>query len=379
MSNDNNVQTPRLPVPAAQAPQQKANVPAVQPPAQPVKVREIAPATPMGFGSTEGFVLMQRVAKCFSQSELVPKQYQGPAGMPNCVIAINIAQRLGADPLMVMQNLYIVHGRPGWSSTFIIGAINSCGRFNPLRFDIRKAGKVRVGQQEIDNLECVAWTTEKQFGLPAAVAKIAQEKKISLLEAARELRCPILESPPSSIDMAVREGWYTKNGSKWVTMPQNMLRYRAATFFGRIYAPDILMGLRTSDEVADVFGGGAGIPADHELPTPGDDFSGEETAPATLPAGWEEVPQNGGTAVTTEPATPAGELFGEAPPPVPIAAIMDAYKTKLAAVLSREALQPIKEELVNDSRVAEEDRMYLYDLIDERGKIIDAAPKPKKK
>jgi len=52
--------------------------------------------------------------------------------------------------------------------------------------------------------------------------------------------------------MAAAEGWATKAGSKWKTMPELMLRYRAAAFFGRLYAPDILMGMQTAEEAVDV-------------------------------------------------------------------------------------------------------------------------------
>ena len=36
-------------------------------------------------------------------------------------------------------------------------------------------------------------------------------------------------------------------------MPELMFQYRAASFFGRLYAPDILKGMQTVDEVKDVF------------------------------------------------------------------------------------------------------------------------------
>ena len=53
-----------------------------------------------------------------------------------------------------------------------------------------------------------------------------------------------------SIAMAKAEGW-TRN-SKWRTMPEQMLKYRAATFFGRQYIPDLLLGVQTSEEVVDI-------------------------------------------------------------------------------------------------------------------------------
>lgn len=211
----------------------------------------------VGFFSSASFDLMQRVAKAFASSTIVPTQYrseivkgsgrnaqiiQNPNAIPNCIIAIGIAQRMRADILMVMQNLYIVEGRPSWSSVWIISAINLCGRFSPLKFEMRHLGEKDVSYEEtswengekqrrvkkttIDDYECVAWATEKATG-------------------------DRLESIKVSIGMAVKEGWYQKTGSKWQTMPELMLRYRSASFFGKVYAPELLMGLSSAEEVAD--------------------------------------------------------------------------------------------------------------------------------
>lgn len=164
----------------------------------------------------QAFEHIQRVAKMFASSSLIPDTFKGQVA--NCVIALEMAHRMGANPMAVMQNLYIVHGRPGWSSQFIIACLNQCGKFSPLRFRIAGDG---------DNKECVAWAKELETG-------------------------ETLEGPPVSIAMAKKEGWATKNGSKWQTMPELMLRYRAATFFGRLYAPDLLMGMKTVEEVHDI-------------------------------------------------------------------------------------------------------------------------------
>jgi hypothetical protein len=208
------------------------------------------PAVAPGFGSLQSFELMQRAAKLLSSSTLVPAAYrawdekkgENPNALANCVVALNMAQRMGADPLMVMQNLYIVEGRPSWSSQWIIAAINGCGRFSPLRFELKNLGEKEVEYEVtrwvnrervttkhkaiIQNLECVAWAIEKDTG----------ER---------------LTSPAVSIEMAVKEGWYGKSGSKWQTMPEVMLRYRTASFFGKLYAPELLMGLQTVEEIQD--------------------------------------------------------------------------------------------------------------------------------
>jgi hypothetical protein len=52
--------------------------------------------------------------------------------------------------------------------------------------------------------------------------------------------------------MAKKEGWATKSGSKWLTMADVMIRYRAAAFWGRLFAGDLLVGLQTQEEVIDV-------------------------------------------------------------------------------------------------------------------------------
>lgn len=180
-----------------------------------------------GFGSSLAFEFMQRQAQMLASSALVPKEFsivgvntpnEKATKIANVVIALEMANRIGASPLMIMQNLYIVHGKPSWSSTFIIAAINGCGRFNAMKFEMSGEG---------DNRTCVAKATEKATG-------------------------ETLDSPPISIKIAKEEGWFSKSGSKWKTMPELMLRYRAATLFGRLYAPEILMGMKAVEEIEDI-------------------------------------------------------------------------------------------------------------------------------
>lgn len=173
-----------------------------------------------GFSSLAGFELLNRMAKLFSGSSLVPDTYKGEKNMGNCIIALNMAQRMNADPLMVMQNLYVVYGQPAWSSKFLIALFNMCGRYSSIHYD-------STGEEGTDSWGCVAWAIEKSTG----------EK---------------LTGPEVTIAIAKKEGWYEKNISKWKTMPGQMLRYRAASWFIRTTAPELSMGLQTTDEVIDV-------------------------------------------------------------------------------------------------------------------------------
>ena len=167
------------------------------------------------YSSSDTFQLAFQMAKGLSQSTLVPQQFQNnPA---NCLIAIEQANRLNISPLVCMQNLYVVSGKPSFSSSFIIGLINSSGKYDmELQFDEEeKDGKPYA---------CTCWT---------------------------ELNGRKVTGIRITMDMAEKEGWSKKNGSKWITIPQVMLRYRAASFFARMNCPELSIGLYSKEELDD--------------------------------------------------------------------------------------------------------------------------------
>lgn len=191
------------------------------------------PVVAASFTDSAGWALIQRVANALAQSTLVPQQFQ--ANIPNCIIALEMAQRIGASPLMVCQNLYVVHGRPGWSAKFLIASFNQCGRFSAIRYEW-------VGTRGKDDWGCRAWATEKATG----------EKIVG---------------PLITIDLAKKEGWYEKSGSKWKTIPELMLQYRAAAWMVNTHAPEISMGLNTAEEIGDVFDAQAGASGEFTVTT----------------------------------------------------------------------------------------------------------------
>lgn len=167
------------------------------------------------FADKQAFEHIQRVAKVFSASDITPARYKGNEA--NCIIALEIAGRIGASPLMVMQNLDIIQGKPGWSSQFLIASLNASGKFSPLRYeeDEEEGGRTR------------AW----------AIDKNSNEKLFGIWV---------------SMKMAEEEGWSKRSGSKWKTMAQLMRRYRAASFFVKQFAPEISMGIQSIEEVVDI-------------------------------------------------------------------------------------------------------------------------------
>jgi len=165
------------------------------------------------YKNEQTFALGQRQAKSLCQSDLVPQSYQGQKGLANCLIAIEMANRMNISPLVVMQNMNVIHGKPSWSAQFVIATIMGCGRFEDFDYEEKgtKAVRARAIRRKDGKEVFGAWVT---------------------------------------MEMAQKEGW-TRN-SKWSTMPQLMLRYRAATFFGRQYVADLLLGIQTEDEIVDI-------------------------------------------------------------------------------------------------------------------------------
>jgi hypothetical protein len=172
------------------------------------------------FENAASFATGQRIARALAESTLVPAEYR--QNIPNILIAIELANRIGASVFMVMQSLDIVHGRPSWRASFLIATVNACGRFTPMRFRWS-------GTEGSETWGCRAVAKDRATG---------EECLGSLITMA----------------LAKAEGWSSKNGSKWKTMPEQMLMYRAAAFWTRVYAPELSLGMQTAEEIRDVDG-----------------------------------------------------------------------------------------------------------------------------
>lgn len=160
---------------------------------------------------------MVSLSKTLADATIIPTTFQkNPA---NVLIALNMAQRMNADPLMIMQNMYIVNGNPSFSSKFLIACFNTCGRFTSIKYEF-------FGKPGTDEYGCRAYANEK----------LTNER---------------VQSIDVTIGMAKGEGWVDKKLSKWKTMPQLMLQYRSAAFLIRTVAPEISMGLQTTEELQD--------------------------------------------------------------------------------------------------------------------------------
>lgn len=187
------------------------------------------------------FVLAQRQAQAIaSAGELIPKQYQNNIGAT--MIALNMANRMGCDALQIMQSLQVIHGKPSFSSKFLIAQINS--------------SNVIDGFLEFEFVDDVEKTVSYSFNRWDNGNKKRFEGQETIVD--RKCRAfgyrndRLIVGPWVSLSMAITEGWYHKDGSKWQTMPELMLQYRAASFWAGVNAPQLSMGLQTVEELQDI-------------------------------------------------------------------------------------------------------------------------------
>lgn len=156
------------------------------------------------------------MAQVLAKSTMVPQSYQG--NVSNCVIALEQAARMNCSPLMVMQQLYVVKGKPSWSGQACSMIVNGCGLFEKVKLNY-------VGEKDKDS-----------YG--AYVSAIRKEDGEEVIGATVDMA------------MAKAEGW-TSN-PKWKSMKEQMLGYRAYAFFARLHCPNALSGFHVEGEVDDI-------------------------------------------------------------------------------------------------------------------------------
>ena len=161
------------------------------------------------------FNQLLRAAQMLSQTSIIPQSYQNKP--QDCFVAIEMANRMGVSPMVVMQNMYVVKGKPSWAGQACTMLINSCGKFKDVKH-------IYTGEKGKPNRGCYVTAT-----------RISDGSQVDGVEV--------------TMQMAQSEGW-TSN-SKWRNMPELMLAYRASAFFARVYCPEAMMGVQTAEEVYD--------------------------------------------------------------------------------------------------------------------------------
>ena len=166
------------------------------------------------------FELEQRKAKAFVATDFFPthlRKGNETANIGTAIIVLDLAQRMNIGALEVAQSIYIIHGKPSFETKFLVARLNSSG--------LLKGRLNTIVSQDGQSAYCEA--IDAQTG-------------------------QLLKGTTITMEMARREGWLSKNGSKWQTMPELMMKYRAQSFFINEFFPEVKYGLKTSDEAEDI-------------------------------------------------------------------------------------------------------------------------------
>lgn len=174
------------------------------------------------WNNRDQFNQMLRAAQMLSQTSIIPSAYQGKP--QDCFVAIEMATRMNLSPMVVMQNMYVVKGKPSWAGQACTMLINSCGKFRDVKH-------VYTGQKGSEDRGCYVVATRLADGDTVCGVEV-------------------------TMHMAKAEGWLSN--PKWRNMPELMLAYRASAFFARVYCPEALMGVHTSEEIYETSRGASG-------------------------------------------------------------------------------------------------------------------------
>lgn len=151
-----------------------------------------------------------RLAKAFSMSGMVPAHFQGKPEA--CLVAMLYAEQLGEHPMLLFQEISVINGRPNTSARFAISRANKSGLLQgPITWKSK-------GQDAA--LEVTASATLRDTGEVITATVTMKE--------------------------AHADGW-TRN-PKYKSIPEQMLRWRAATRLINLYIPEVLFGLAVREE-----------------------------------------------------------------------------------------------------------------------------------
>lgn len=169
------------------------------------------------YSSSDTFTLACQMAKGLAASTMVPMAYQKNEG--NCLIAIELANRLGISPFQVMQTLDVIQGTPAWKGKALIGFVNNSHKYDEdihFEYEYDKDGTAT---------SCYAWTKKGDS---------------------------VIKGTKYTMEMAKKAGLLAKNNSYWNKEPDLMLAYRAISRFCSLNCPEISLGLYTTDELNEI-------------------------------------------------------------------------------------------------------------------------------
>lgn len=175
--------------------------------------------TDNAWSSSEQMSYLRRTAQLITKGgDMIPAAFRGDQNLPQAMMCADLAIKIGVSPVTLAQNMHFVKGKVGYSGKILIMLLNTHPKYK---------GGLKYDEWEDDRLGscCLAWTLDRETG----------EKVKGVIV---------------SMAMAKAEGWMSNK--KWQSMPQLMLRYRAASFFASTNCPEKVAGLMSIDEIESI-------------------------------------------------------------------------------------------------------------------------------
>jgi hypothetical protein len=172
-----------------------------------------------------------KMADFMKNMSMLPESYQG--NVNNCMFAIGIAKQLNIDPVYVMQNSQMIKGHFTWSGKAFKSMIDNNPLFSQIQYI--EVG-TPSGKKDPNGIDIPIHDDNWGIYLQAF------DKRVN----------KFVWTEPITIKMAKNEGWYGKTGSKWLTMPKQMMMYRAASFFVNSFCPSLSLGFQSAEELNDI-------------------------------------------------------------------------------------------------------------------------------
>ena len=238
---------------------------------RPVNLMQVSP-----FTTREAFQLATDMAVQLSRSSIIPNDYRdqlpkgnewvnNPDAAGNCFIVLELANRLRVSPLVVMQQVDVIYGRPSLRGTFMVALINSRDEFSPLDFVCTHEAEIAALERQMKDVaeqlasavgDSVQALIDKMTALRKQVATIRTADDYGYYCVATRLSDGrVCRGATIDWKMVKAEGWFTKKDSKWQSIPEQMFPYRAASFWSRQYASHITLGMHEADELRDALEG----------------------------------------------------------------------------------------------------------------------------
>jgi hypothetical protein len=187
-------------------------------------------------------------ANMAAKSNMVPKDFVGKP--ENIMLAVQMGSELGLAPMQALQDIAIVNGRPSVWGDAMIGLCRQSGHCKDIREWFEGDG---------DGMTAVCEAT-----------RVGSDPVVRRFSVDDAKRAGLWKTTPKTTKQG-RDGPYEVDSGPWYAYPKRMLQMRARGFAVRDAFPDVLRGLISAEEAADI---------------PRDTFSGttiEATAAESMP------------------------------------------------------------------------------------------------